>query len=186
MALKPLFALNSSCASKRLSAILPCPPEDELCTKKRRSTLALVGRIVSWCQNRVPTFRLTRLFVSPDFSLRTTGYTPMHALTGMPMAAVAAAASSKWAAEMLHQITSTKPAGQCEWLWGFCHCICSGLVSGNWRITGYLQQNRYEGISSLLLWRWQDEAVSICRGTWEATPCHEITAVLSIWILCKL
>ncbi len=51
---------------------------------------------------------------------------------------------------------------------------------------GYLQQNRNEGTSSVLLWRWLDEAVSICKETWEATPCHEITAVLSIWILCKL
>ncbi len=132
------------------------------------------------------TFRLTGLFISPDFSLRTTGCTPTRALMGMTMTAATGAASSKQAAGMLHQITSTKPAGQCKWLWGFCHCICSGLVSWNWCIRGYLQQKRNEGTSSLLLWRWQDEAVSICKETWGATPCHEITAVWSIWILCKL
>ncbi len=56
-------------------------------------------------ENRVPTFRLTGLFVSPDFSLRPTGCTRMRALMGMTTAAVAAAASSKQAAGMLHQIT---------------------------------------------------------------------------------
>ncbi len=63
---------------------------------------------------RVPTFLLTGLFISPDFSLRTTGYIPTRALMGMMTAAAAAAASSKQAAGMLHQITSTKPAGQCK------------------------------------------------------------------------
>ncbi len=48
---------------------------------------------------------VSRLFVSPDFSLRTTGYIPTCALMGMMMAEAAAAASSKQAAGMLHQIT---------------------------------------------------------------------------------
>ncbi len=67
----------------------------------------------------VPIFRLTGLFISPkflvllDFSPRTTGYTPRCTLTGM-MAAAAAAASSKLSAGMLHETTSTKPAGQCK------------------------------------------------------------------------
>ncbi len=142
----------------------------------------ILGRTLNACPDFSShwTFCLTRLFVSPDFLLRTTGYTLKHTLTGVTTAAAAAVASSKQAAGMLHQITSAKPEGQCKWLRGFCHCIWSGLVSWNWRIMGYLQQKRNEGTSALLLWRrWQDEAVSICKERWEATPCHEIKAVLS-------